>query len=831
MHKNKILPFLLILFSFTSFSQTIQSPAEFLGYELGDNFTRHHQVVDYFHHLAENSGQLILKQYGKTNENRPLYYAIISSPENMGQLDEIRKNQLRTTGLIDGSPVNSNINIVWLSYNIHGNESSSTEASMRTAYSLLNGEMESEEWLKNTVVILDPCVNPDGRDRYANYYWQYGAQPYNPTTDAVEHREVWPGGRANHYLFDLNRDWAWQTQAESEARMIAYHEWMPHIHVDFHEQSFNDPYYFAPAAEPIHDIITPWQRSFQTEIGKNHAKYFDKNNWLYFTRERFDLFYPSYGDTYPTFNGAIGMTYEQGGGGAGGLGVITEFGDTLTLKDRIAHHYTTGMSTIEVASKNAKKLNSNFKNYFDKNRNNPNDPFKTYIIKWSPEKDTDLEALKALLKKQKIEYSTLANKQSLKGYSYFQRKESVFTTNENDLVISSYQPKSTLIQALFDPKPNYSDSLTYDITSWALPYAYGLETYGVKTKVTPSSNTVRQHTEFNLEDSYAYAIPYSSFEHSRLLASLLKNKIKVRVANKPLQFEGKSFGRGTLIVTQRNNESVNNLNQKLQELSNEFQLEIYPLATGFADKMYDIGSGEYSYLKAPKIAVVMGDGVSSLSYGEVWHYFEQQLNYPITSIRTDDIASIDLNLYDAVVLPSGYYGELRDFLKTKLLTFAQNGGKVINIGAANSLWSDMDETSLMKRNIKKDTTESELKLYKDAEREALENNIFGAIYEVKLDESHPLAYGYTGSYFSLKTSNNTFKYLKDAWNVGYILDKDYLVSGFAGYKANKNQAESLTFGVEEIGRGNMVYLIDDPLFRGFWYHGRMLFANAVFMLD
>ena len=290
MRKFILLLFLLFLISTISFAQTIQSPAEFLGYELGDNFTRHHQVVDYFQHVAENSEQLILKQYGNTNENRPLYYAIISSPENMNQLDEIRKNQLRTTGLVEGNPLNSNINIVWLSYNIHGNESSSTEASMRTAYSLLTGEMESKEWLTNTVVIIDPCVNPDGRDRYANYYWQYGAQPYNPSTDAVEHREVWPGGRPNHYLFDLNRDWAWQTQKESEARMIAYHEWMPHIHVDFHEQSFNDPYYFAPAAEPIHDIITPWQRNFQAEIGKNHAKYFDKNNWLYFTRERFDLF-------------------------------------------------------------------------------------------------------------------------------------------------------------------------------------------------------------------------------------------------------------------------------------------------------------------------------------------------------------------------------------------------------------------------------------------------------------------------------------------------------------------------------------------------------------
>lgn len=831
MRKITLLSFLLFLISSVSFAQTIQSPSEFLGYELGENFTRHHQVVDYFQHLAENSEQLILKQYGKTNENRPLYYAIISSEENMNRLDEIRANQLKITGLAEGNAENSNTTIVWLSYNIHGNESSSTEASMRTAYSLLTGEMESEEWLKNTVVILDPCVNPDGRDRYANYYWQYGANTYNPSTDAVEHREVWPGGRPNHYLFDLNRDWAWQTQKESEARMIAYHEWMPHIHVDFHEQSYNSPYYFAPAAEPIHDIITPWQRNFQTEIGKNHARYFDKNNWLYFTRERFDLFYPSYGDTYPTFNGAIGMTYEQGGGGAGGLGVITEFGDTLTLKDRIDHHYTTGMSTIEVASENAEKLNSNFKSYFDKNRNNPADPFKTYIIKWSPEKEKALAALETLLKKQKINFSYLGNQQFLKGFSYFQREETSFTGNEKDLVISSYQPKSTLIQALFDPKPNYSDSLTYDITAWALPYAYGLETFGVKAKVNAANDEPRSSKEYTLENTYAYAIPYQSFAHAQLLADLLQDEIKVRVAHKPLQFAGKSFSRGTLIITQRNNENIDNLSQKLQALSNKYKIEIFPLTTGFSDKMYDVGSGEYSYVKAPKVAVLMGDGVSSLSYGEVWHYFEQQLKYPITSIRTDDIAGVDMSKYDVIVLPSGYYGEVRELLKSSLLDFAEQEGNVINIGAANNLWADIDETALTKKIVKKDTAESELKLYKDAEREALEENIFGAIYEVKLDESHPLAYGYSGPYFSLKTSSNTFEYLKDAWNVGYLTDSNYLVSGFAGHKANKNQAKSLSFGVEQIGNGKMVYLIDDPLFRGFWYQGRLLFANAVFMLD
>ncbi|MBK6266828.1 zinc carboxypeptidase [Marivirga sp. S37H4] len=828
--KKLFLPILIFLSTTVVSAQEIQSPSQFLGYELGENFTRHHQVVAYFQHLAKNSEQIVMQKYGETYENRPLYYVIISSKDNIEQLEVIRTNQLKTTGLVPGNAETNNKSIVWLSYNIHGNESSSTEASMETAYSLLTGGMESEEWLKNTVVILDPCVNPDGRDRYANYYWQYGAKNYDPSRDAVEHREVWPGGRPNHYLFDLNRDWAWQTQKESEARIKAYHEWMPHIHVDFHEQYVDNPYYFAPAAEPLHEVITPWQRNFQTEIGKNHAKYFDKNNWLYFTRERFDLFYPSYGDTYPTFNGAIGMTYEQAGGGMGGLGVLTEYGDTLTLKDRIAHHYTTGMSTVEIASKSAERLNSNFKSYFDKNRNNPTDPIKAYVVKWSTEKSADINALKSFLDKQKIEYSEVGSQQTLKGYDYFKRKESSFTTHTNDLVISSYQPKSTLIQALFDPKPNYSDSLTYDITAWALPYAYGLETYGVKTRINANKTNDEEKGNFEVKEAYAYLIPYQGFTHAQLLASLLKEKVKVKVANKPSQFAGKSFDRGTLIITERNNEAIGNLSEKLSEISKKHQIAIQPITTGFADKIYDVGSAEFTYLKAPNIAVIMGDGVSSLAYGEVWHFFERQLNYPITSIRTDDLTRVDFSSYDAVILPSGYYNDVKDFLKKDLLDFVKNGGNVINLGASNRLWADSDASSLESKPIEKDTLETQLKEYANAERKALERSIFGAIYEVQLDNTHPLAYGYAGKYFSLKTSEEAYKYLEEAWNIGYLKKDNYLVSGFAGYKANKNQAESLVFGVENMGRGKMIYLIDDPLFRGFWYQGRLLFANAVFML-
>ena len=348
------LSILVFLFCFLGLAQ-IKSPAEHLGFELGEKFSRHHQVVEYYSHLANASDQVLMKEYGRTYENRPLILAIVSSPENLANLEQIRTDNLRRAGFIDGSP-ETNIPIVWLSYNVHGNESSSTEASMATIYELIREGSDKSAWLENTVIIMDPCINPDGRDRYVNFYWQYGNHRYNPDPNSLEHHEEWPGGRPNHYLFDLNRDWAWQTQVETQSRIKEYNQWLPQIHVDFHEQGINSPYYFAPAAQPYHELITSFQRDFQTEIGKNHAKYFDQNDWFYFTKQRFDLLYPSYGDTYPTYSGAIGMTYEQAGHGRAGLGIIKQEGDTLTLGDRIAHHYTTGLSTIEVTYNNAERL-------------------------------------------------------------------------------------------------------------------------------------------------------------------------------------------------------------------------------------------------------------------------------------------------------------------------------------------------------------------------------------------------------------------------------------------------------------------------------------------
>ncbi|MEQ8927404.1 MAG: M14 family metallopeptidase, partial [Fulvivirga sp.] len=605
-------------------SQTeLKTPSEFLGYELGDRFTRHHKVVEYFKHVAEAKKNVLYQTYGETYEHRPLTYAIISSLENMNNIEQIRLNNLKRAQMADGNSNDDGIAIVWLSYNIHGNEASSIEASMKTMHALADeSNKTTQELLKNTVVIIDPCVNPDGRDRYANFYNQYGNKNFNPNGDDIEHHELWPGGRPNHYLFDLNRDWAWQTQIESANRSKIYHEWMPHVHVDYHEQFVNNPYYFAPAAEPFHEVITSWQREFQTQIGKNHAKYFDKENWLYFTKENFDLLYPSYGDTYPTYNGAIGMTYEQAGHGYAGLGIITEYGDTLTLKDRIDHHYTTGISTVEIASKNASKLGEEFKAYFSKNVTSPVGTYKSYVVKNNNQ--DKLDALSEFLDKHMINYGSVSSSKNLKGYSYISRNTKSFTVSSNDLVINTNQPVSRLIKALFEPETKLSDTLTYDITAWSLPYAYGLDAYAITENLSNTNEFKKEtYSEIKAESPYAYISKYNSLEDVKWLGHLLKKDVNVRIAREPFTINGNSFERGSLVITQRNNEYIKGgLDKLIIESAKKYEANVTAVQTGFSTSGVDLGSAKIARLSKPTVAVVTGPQTSSLSYGEIWHFFE-----------------------------------------------------------------------------------------------------------------------------------------------------------------------------------------------------------------
>jgi hypothetical protein len=834
--KRILLGFLLLIggINVTFAQQKLQSPSEFLGYELGTHFTLHYRVLEYYRYLAANSKNVKLQSYGRTNEGRALLVAFVANDENIGRLDEIRESNLAQAGLGTGKVMANQPAVVWLSYNVHGNESVSTEASMKTIYDLLDPtNTRTKAWLKNTIVVIDPCLNPDGRDRYVNFYNPVATLMNDPKPYAREHREPWPGGRVNHYYFDLNRDWAWQSQIETQQRLKLFNSWLPEVHVDFHEQGVNEPYYFAPAAAPFHKVITPWQSEFQTIIGKNNAKYFDANGWMYFTKERFDLLYPSYGDTYPIYNGAIGMTFEQGGGGVAGLAILNEEGDTLTLKDRIAHHYTTGLSTVEATSQYADKVISEFKKFYDDGKNATTSEYKTYVIKG--DHDAMAHKLAGLLKRNGIEVSYGVSK-SASGFNYFTGRTESFNIAPKDLIVTAYQPKSVLARVLLEPRTFVADSNTYDITAWALPYAYGLQAYALKDQVKGSNNTPPPPAPMEPEvigKAYAWVAEWKSLDDVKFLSALIKKDIKVRYSETPFEANGKKFDAGSLIISRTSNEAIGDkLESLVKQIAQESGETITKLTSGFVEKGSDLGSDKIRYIGKPTVAVLAGDEVSAGGFGEVWHFFEQQIAYPITVIRTDDINRVKWSDIDVLIAPDGYY---RDLANDKIKDWISAGGKLIAIEGAVKKLADVKGFSI-KSKEDKDSSKTKtknpyanLKTYADRERANLVNSIPGAIYKIDLDNTHPLAFGYPKYYYSLRLDGNLYDFMEDGWNVGTIKKSNY-ETGFIGVQAKQKLKDGTLFGVQSMGKGTVVYLADDPLFRSFWENGKLLFSNAVFLV-
>ena len=833
---RKFLFLLLVCFAFTNlFAQSIPSPKQFLGYEVGEKFTPHFKLVQYYQALLKAApAQIKMEEYGSTNEGRPLMLLYLSSPENLNNLENIRRNNLKLAGMPAGERSDADVNspaIVWLSYNVHGNEASSSEACLLTVYDLLTNA-KSMGYLKNTVVIIDPCINPDGRDRYVNWYNSVSGKVMNVDAQSREHSEPWPGGRTNHYNFDLNRDWAWQTQLETKQRLKKYQQWMPQIHVDYHEQGFNEPYYFAPAAEPFHEVITPWQRNFQTIIGRNNAKYFDANGWLYFTKERFDLFYPSYGDTWPTYNGAIGMTFEQGGIRAG-LGIINEDGDTLTLRDRALHHFTTGISTIEMASANSKALVENFKKYFSDARANGVGAYKSFVVK-AKGNERKLPQLYQLLNQNNIAFAMATPRSAATGFNYFTGKDESFSIEKGDIIISTQQSGGNMAKVLFEPASKITDSATYDITAWSIPYAYGLPTYGVKDAVGSEPNRAvtlpAQVSALSNAAAYGYVVPWQSMDDARVLAELMTAGIKVRVPEKPFEVNGKKYAAGSLIIIKTSNKSVTNFDAKVEAIVAKNGGMADAVLSGFVDMGSDFGSPDVRVLTAPKVALFTGEQSGGNAAGEIWFYFENDLKYPLSLINVTDAGRLDLKKYDVIIVPDGNYRTLLS-KDGDLKKWVDQGGKLIALENALSQISNADWGPDGKKNSDEKSTDTyaSLRRYENREKDFLTTNNPGSIFKVNLDNSHPMAWGYPDYYYTLKGDDNVYEFMKNGWNVG-VLKKDTPVAGFVGAKAKGQFKDGVLFGQMPVGRGSVVFFADDVLFRNFWQNGKLMFANAVFMV-
>ena len=821
-------------------SQTIKSPDQFLGYELGTQFTYHYKAVEYFKYIADISPLAEYREYGTTNEGRPLGVCFISSEENLANLEEYRKNNLIKTGLLKGEFTGKQIPFIWLGYNVHGNEAAGMETAMKTLYTLVTGSYKGvSEYLKGCIIVIDPCQNPDGHDLYTNRYRRSMNVIINPDGKSWEHNQGWPGARANHYLFDLNRDWTWQTQSETQQRLIFYNQFMPQVHADFHEMGPESTFFFAPGADPWNNSITPWQREFHKLMGNGNAFLFNEKFRLYFTKENYDLFYPSYGDTWPLLNGAIGFTYEQGGGGASGLAYKQESGDTLTLKERIDGHFTASMATLKVSYDNREKLLAEYNKYFADGANNPSFQYKSVIIKGSNEKSNISDFLKLLTRNQ-IRYSFAGNiGKKYKGFNYDFNKEGEVTIEKGDILVSAYQPQSHFMQILFEPKSKTLDSLSYDLTAWALPYVYNLKAFAIVDKITPDTAKVEPGIIVNDVSSvkpYAYVTNFFGFDELKFMAALYRKNIKLRYSLKPFVLNGTNYNRGSIIIARGDNKHLEvDFDKNVTMAANECQVKLIPTTTGLVDSGKDFGSEKSPLMKKRSVALLCGEGTSAGSVGELWYFFEKELNYPLTLINTSTTENVDLKNYKILILTSGTYSKLKD----TIIDYVKRGGRVIALENAISLFAGEKTTSLAKaietRTAEQKIAEKKIKSddstllkkfeYENDRRYNLSERSAGSIYKVKLDDTHPFSFGMGKEWFIMKRTAG-YPFLTTGSNIGYILDKEP-VSGFAGFKYKDKIKNTLVIGMEKIGSGEVVYITDNPYFRAFWKSGRVLLGNTV----
>ena len=836
--------FFIIITSFSAiyvtYSQTLKSPGEFLGYELGTQFTYHHKAVEYFRYIADNSPLAEYRSYGTSYEGRPLGICFISSEENLANLEELRKNNLIKTGLTSGESTGKQIPFIWLAYNVHGNEAVGMEAAMKTLHTLVTDSYPGvSEYLKSCIIIIDPCQNPDGHELYTNRYRNSMSLPINPDINSWEHNQGWPGSRANHYMFDLNRDWTWQTQTETRQRLALYNQFMPHVHADFHEMGPESTFFFAPGADPRHIVITPWQNEFHKLMGKANAELFDEKYMLYFTKENFDLFYPSYGDTWPLFNGAMGFTFEQSGGGVSGLSYKLESGDTLTLKERIDGHYTAAMATIKVSYANRDKLLSEFNRYFEDNTKNPAFQYKSVIVKGSNEK-SNINDMIELFDRHQIRYSFAGSTgKKFKGFEYSSNKEGEVTIEKGDILVSAYQPQSRFVQVLFEPDSKSNDSITYDLSAWSLPYVYNLKAYAVGERIPADTGKIAVTKIVNPADTshpYAYIADYTGFYELKFIAALYVKDIKLRYSVKPFKIDGESYNRGSIIVARGDNKNAGDMFDFIvRKAANECQVRLVPEVTGLVESGRDFGSAYSPLKKKRSVAMLCGEGTSSSTVGELWYFFERELNYPVTLINTKEAPQVDLTGYDLLILTSGSYSTMKD----TIVDYVKRGGRVMAIENALSVFSSAKTTSLAsaietksaedkaaeKKVRSDDTTLLKRWDYTIESRYAISNRSAGSIYKVKIDDTHPYAFGLGKEWFIMKRTAG-YPFLPAGNNIGFILDKEP-VSGFAGFKYKDKIKNTLVIGSENIGKGEVIYITDNPYFRAFWKSGRALVGNIV----
>ena len=830
----------------------VPDPAAFLGYELGERFTPHHLVVEYMELLAQASPRVQLEAYGRSYEGRPLQLLTISDPHNLSRAEDIKKTYAeltdpRRTGFDSARNRVRELPVaVWLSYNIHGNEASSTEAAMAAAYFLAAAdEDELGDLLKDTVVLLDPCLNPDGRDRYVNWITSVVGSKPNPLSAAREHHEPWPGGRFNHYLFDLNRDWAWLTQIESRQRAKAYLEWMPQVHVDFHEMWVESTYFFFPPERPVHQAFPPQVMKWGRIFGRGNAEAFDARGWRYYTAEDFDLFYPGYGDSWPSFQGAVGMTYEQAGHGRAGIVYRKNDGTELTLTERADHHYVASLATIRTAAENREARLLDFYRFFEVPARP--DPW-AYLLPPGndPPRTRELAELLMFHGAEVHETTTEIPRRSVFDYD---GRPADANLPEGTYVVAMNQPRHSFLRAILEPEAAITDTMFYDVSAWSLPVAFGTDAYMTKGplgSLRKLTSLPRIETKvIHPEAEYAFLTSWDRNGAAKAASRLLQHDVKVHFTKRSFETMGRTFSEGSLVVfAQDQNHTHSELVSLLEEAAETCGVDFLGVTSGLTDHGPDLGSAQIQRLELPRVALLADSPASPASVGPCWFLLDRQYDIPHALLQIDQISQENLKDFDVLVIPNdwsggrAYQSALDSAQVAVIKDWVRRGGVYVGLGGGAFFAGRAGLCTTKPASRDEDLSEADkaerekarkMETISERENRQRKENLPGTIFRVSVDPRHPLGFGYRGDTRVLKTGSGALDLGPQGSNVALFVDQPR-VSGYASQENITHLEETPYLVAEPLGRGHVVLYVEDPNFRLFWYGLNRLFLNSLFFL-
>lgn len=814
-----------------AYNNAIPTPANIIGHEVGEWHVTHDRLVQYAKTVDQASDRMVLKPLGLTNEGRQQLALIITAPENHQKLEQIRLQHLALTNPDKSGSLNTDDMpvVVWMGYSIHGNESSGANAALLAMYYLAAAQGNSvDELLKNTVIILDPSFNPDGLNRFAS--WVNMHKSFTPVADpnAREFNEVWPGGRFNHYWFDLNRDWLPAQHKESRNRLALYHQWKPNILTDHHEMGSNSSFFFQPGVPSRVNPNTPLKNQELTAaIGNYHAKFLDSIGSMYFTKEGYDDFYYGKGSTYPDINGAVGILFEQ----ASSRGHLQETENgLLSFPFTIRNQFTTTLSTLAAANGLRKQMLNYQRSFFKETIQEAEGfPVKAFVVGDAQDKAKTNIFIEMLLRHE-VDIYPLQSEMAIDGKTF--KPGSAF-------VIPTAQKQFKIIKTVFEKTFNYKDSLFYDVTAWTMPLAFGLPYAEVKSAISlnlPKLNAVEslKSNLYGANKAYAYAIKWNEYYSPKVLYKLQEKGIKAKVATKVFKMvlnnKEEVFDYGTIVVPVSTQEiGVSALENAIKHAIAETGVDAYTLPSGFSTEGIDLGSNSFVSLMKPSVMMFGGNGTSATDVGEIWHMMDTRFNVPVSIVEVDRFGAINADRYNVIIMASGAYNNLNKSAQDKLKDWIGAGGTLIATEDATK-WLSVNgftKTLFKSGDDKKDTTLQLPYFLRSDETRA--KDMTGSLFEAKVDLTHPLGYGYSNPLVTIFKSNTLFMDKNNgAYDSPVMYTDQPLQSGYL-YRGYKNVVRNTAaINIDNIGRGRVISMVDNLNFRAFWLGTSKMFMNAIY---